>query len=165
MKKANYWTRVLPFLPIVILVVVTACSSPSSTTPTQSRNPGITNTETPSSSLANTPIGSVLPTDTMFAYFVSNGNLTIFATGIYEANLVAELQGKGPYTVFVPTDEAFLKLPPLQKNEIFQDKAKLRELMLYHFVKGEYSASELTPLTELETLQGETIKIGVNQVG
>jgi uncharacterized surface protein with fasciclin (FAS1) repeats len=75
------------------------------------------------------------------------------------ANVLPELIGRGPYTVFVPTNEAFKILPTITFNALFNDTEKLRQLVYYHIVQGEYKASELIPGTSLETLQGEEIKI------
>jgi uncharacterized surface protein with fasciclin (FAS1) repeats len=169
MKKiAIYTGKYIPLLLVMLLAFVLSCSSPSTTTPPQTSMPGASDTlttTTPSantSSLASVPISAVVPEDSMFAYFVSNGSLTIFAAAVDSTSLIAELKGKGPYTVFTPTDEAFAKLPPGQKNAYFNDTAKLKELLLYHVVQGNYSASQLTPSTSLTTLQGEKLEIKIS---
>ncbi len=97
----------------------------------------------------------------MVKYFLSNGNLTVFATALMDANLIAELRGKGPYTIFTPGNEAFNKLTPGAKNAI-KDPAKMRELLLYHIVQGKYPASQLTASSTLKTLQGGDIHILVS---
>ena len=40
------------------------------------------------------------------------GHFSTFAAGIKAAGLTDKLAGKGPFTVFAPTEEAFKKLPP-----------------------------------------------------
>ncbi|MFV0524061.1 MAG: fasciclin domain-containing protein [Acidimicrobiales bacterium] len=70
----------------------------------------------------------------------------------------------GPVTAFVPTDEAFLIFAanyPDLTTELRQDPTFLDQLLLYHVVEGEFTADELAGMTELTTLQGETISVEV----
>ena len=169
MKKHPIILKYFPFLLIVVLVIFSACGPPSSTIPSPATTPGgsqalPTGTSAlNASAMATVPISDVVPEDSMFAYFLSNGNLTIFATALLVTDLYAELAGKGPYTLFVPTNEAFAKLPPITFNALFDDTAKLKELVLYHIVQGEYPASELVPPMTLETLQGESLEVKLDE--
>ena len=60
------------------------------------------------------------------------------------------LQGKGPFTVFAPTDAAFAKVPKATLAALAKDKAKLRAVLLYHVVKGKVTAAKVdeAPLGE-----------------
>jgi hypothetical protein len=46
------------------------------------------------------------------------------------AGLVSTLEGKGPYTVFAPTDTAFAKVPKATLARLTRNKAKLRSVLL-----------------------------------
>lgn len=61
---------------------------------------------------------------------------TIFATAIKEAGLVEQLRGKGPFTLFAPTDAAFKNLGDAKIQAIIKDKEWLRRIVLAHFVAG-----------------------------
>lgn len=60
------------------------------------------------------------------------------------AGLVDTLKGKGPYTVFAPTDAAFAKLPKGTVDALLKDKKKLQAILLYHVVPGKQMASRVT---------------------
>jgi len=47
---------------------------------------------------------------------VATPDLSTLVTALKAADLVSTLEGKGPFTVFAPTNEAFAKLPPLYLN-------------------------------------------------
>ncbi|MBY0512827.1 MAG: fasciclin domain-containing protein, partial [Gemmataceae bacterium] len=63
-------------------------------------------------------------------------NMTILATAIKEAGLDAQLRGKGPFTLFAPTDAAFKKLGDAKVQELIKDKEWLRRIVLAHVVEG-----------------------------
>jgi uncharacterized surface protein with fasciclin (FAS1) repeats len=73
------------------------------------------------------------------------------------------LGGKGAYTIFAPTDEAFDKLPAgmLGKLMLPENKEKLRSLLLYHVVAGQLLASGLKD-GEVKTMNGEKVEIDVD---
>lgn len=54
------------------------------------------------------------------------------------AGLVSTLQGKGPFTVFAPTDAAFAALPKGTLDDLLKpaNKAKLTKILTYHVVPG-----------------------------
>lgn len=59
------------------------------------------------------------------------------------AGLVDTLKGKGPYTVFAPTDAAFAKLPKGAVDALLKDKKKLQAVLLYHVVPGKQMAAQV----------------------
>lgn len=77
------------------------------------------------------------------------------------AGLVDALRGKGPFTVFAPTDEAFAKLPKAQVDALLKDKEALRRVLLYHVVSGKVMSKDVVKLRSAKTLQGQTITIRV----
>lgn len=90
---------------------------------------------------------------------VSAGQFNTLAKALTEAGLVETLKGKGPFTVFAPTDEAFAKLPPGTLEALLADKAKLAAVLTYHVVPGKVMASDVVKLTEAKTVQGQNVKI------
>lgn len=94
---------------------------------------------------------------------VSAGSFKTLAAALQAAGLVDTLKGKGPFTVFAPTDEAFAKLPAGTLEELLkpENKAKLTAILTYHVVSGRVLAKDVVKLTEAKTVQGSSAKITV----
>lgn len=92
---------------------------------------------------------------------IAAGQFKTLVKLVQEAELVDALRGKGPFTVFAPTDEAFAKLPKSQVEALLKDKEALRRVLLYHVVSGKVMASDVTKLRSAKTLQGQNISIRV----
>jgi uncharacterized surface protein with fasciclin (FAS1) repeats len=93
----------------------------------------------------------------------SAGAFGTFAALIERADLADTLSGRGPYTVFAPTDAAFAKLPAATLTALAADKSKLREVLLYHVVRGSVPASELVTRRGEKTLdRGRSVRIAVS---
>jgi transforming growth factor-beta-induced protein len=94
---------------------------------------------------------------------VEAGSFKTLVAAAKAAGLVETLQGKGPYTVFAPTDEAFAKLPKGTVEDLLrpENKAKLADILKYHVVAGKVRAAEVVKLSEAKTLQGQSAKIKV----
>ncbi len=75
------------------------------------------------------------------------------------AGLVDTLKGKGPYTVFAPTDEAFAKIPKDQLDALLKDKDALVKVLTYHVVPGKVTAAEVVKLSSAKTVEGQSITI------
>jgi len=84
------------------------------------------------------------------------------AAAVKAAGLVETLQGKGPFTVFAPTDAAFdaiqSEVDKLLKPE---SKAALSKILTYHVVSGKTKAADLKDGQELTTVQGGKLKVTV----
>ncbi len=76
---------------------------------------------------------------------VAAGTLKTLATALQAAGLVDTLKGKGPFTVFAPTDEAFSKLPAGTVESLLkpENKEKLKAILLYHVVAGGLTAAQV----------------------
>jgi uncharacterized surface protein with fasciclin (FAS1) repeats len=76
---------------------------------------------------------------------------------------VETLSGKGPFTVFAPTNEAFAKLPEGTLEDLLkpENKEKLIAILTYHVVPGSVMAKDVVKLTEAKTVQGSKAKIKV----
>jgi transforming growth factor-beta-induced protein len=84
------------------------------------------------------------------------------ASLLTKAGLAGTLQGKGPFTVFAPTDAAFAKVPKATLAALAKNKAKLRAVLLYHVVKGKVTAAQTMKLRSAKTLNGKSLAIRVN---
>ena len=76
------------------------------------------------------------------------------------------LEGKGPFTVFAPTNEAFEALPKGTVDTLLkpENKQKLTAVLTYHVVAGDYTAEQLIALAQkdrakLKTVNGESLTI------
>jgi uncharacterized surface protein with fasciclin (FAS1) repeats len=90
---------------------------------------------------------------------VAAGSFKTLAAALQAAGLVETLKGKGPFTVFAPTDEAFAKLPAGTVEALLQDKEKLTKILLYHVVAGNVMAKDVVKLNSAKTVQGSSVKI------
>jgi uncharacterized surface protein with fasciclin (FAS1) repeats len=90
---------------------------------------------------------------------VAAGSFNTLVKAIQAAGLVETLKGKGPFTVFAPTDEAFAKLPAGTLEGLLKDKAKLASILTYHVVPGKVMSSDVVKLSSAKTVQGQEVKI------
>jgi uncharacterized surface protein with fasciclin (FAS1) repeats len=93
---------------------------------------------------------------------VSAGNFKTLATAIQAAGLVDTLKGKGPFTVFAPTDEAFAKIPKADLDALLKDKAKLTAVLTYHVVPAQVMAKDVKA-GDAPTVNGKAIKLTTNK--
>ena len=92
---------------------------------------------------------------------VAAGSFKTLAAALEAADLIDTLKGAGPFTVFAPTDEAFAKLPAGTVEALLKDKAKLKQILLYHVVPGKVMAKDVVKLKSAKTAQGSAVKIVV----
>jgi transforming growth factor-beta-induced protein len=91
----------------------------------------------------------------------ADGRLSTLVTAIGKSNAGAVLGGKGPFTVFAPTNEAFARLDP----EVLQDllrpaqQPRLDALLSYHVVPGRVAAAEVAGRRSLATANGQLLPI------
>src|SRR6201989_3431239 len=86
---------------------------------------------------------------------------TTLVAAVKAAGLVDTLEGKGPFTVFAPTNAAFAKLPAGTVDTLVkpENKATLTKILTYHVVAGKLEASDLTDGKKLKTVQGEELTV------
>jgi uncharacterized surface protein with fasciclin (FAS1) repeats len=92
---------------------------------------------------------------------VAAGSFKTLATALQAAGLVDTLKGKGPFTVFAPTDEAFAKLPPGTLENLLkpENKATLVKILTYHVVPGRVFADQVVKMTEGKSVQGSSFRV------
>ena len=90
------------------------------------------------------------------------GSFKTLVAAVKAAGLVETLQGKGPFTVFAPTDEAFAKLPAGTVESLLkpENKEKLVSILTYHVVPGKVMAADVKTM-KAKTLNGQELSIKV----
>ena len=93
----------------------------------------------------------------------SAGSFKTLVAAVKAAGLVETLQGKGPFTVFAPTDEAFAKLPPGTVEDLLkpENKDKLVAILTYHVVPGKVMAADVKTMMA-KTVNGKELSIKVD---
>jgi uncharacterized surface protein with fasciclin (FAS1) repeats len=93
-------------------------------------------------------------------------NFKTLVAAVKAAGLVETLQGKGPFTVFAPTDEAFAKLPAGTVEDLLkpENKDKLVAILKYHVVSGKVLAADVKTM-DAKTAQGQSVKLIVSDAG
>ena len=92
---------------------------------------------------------------------VGAGSFKTLATALGAAGLVETLKGKGPFTVFAPTDEAFAKIPKADLDALLKDKAKLTAVLTYHVVAGKVMAADVKA-GNVKTVQGSELTVSTS---
>ena len=97
---------------------------------------------------------------------VNSADHTTLVAAVKAAGLVDTLSGPGPFTVFVPTDAAFAKLPAGTVDSLLMpaNLALLQSVLTYHVVPGRVTAADLKAriaagggAARLTTVQGGTL--------
>ena len=91
-------------------------------------------------------------------------NLKTLANALKAANLVDTLKGRGPFTLFAPTDEAFAKLAPGTLDALLKDRAKIAAVINYHTLRGKVLTEHLCAYTSA-SVQGGALMIASNDEG
>jgi uncharacterized surface protein with fasciclin (FAS1) repeats len=89
---------------------------------------------------------------------VKAGNFKTLVAAVQAAGLVDTLKGKGPFTVFAPTDEAFAKIPKETLDGLLKDKAALSKILTYHVVSGKVMAKDVKA-GKVKSVQGSEITV------
>jgi uncharacterized surface protein with fasciclin (FAS1) repeats len=101
------------------------------------------------------------PTKNIVETAIEAGSFTKLAAGLKAAGLLETLSGKGPFTVFAPSDEAFEKLPHGALDALLKDKAKLKAVLTYHVASGHILAKDLKS-ADLKTVEGSSVHVSVS---
>ncbi len=87
-----------------------------------------------------------------------NKDFSTLVTAVKAAGLVDTLKGKGPFTVFAPTNAAFAKIPKADLDALLADKAKLTAVLTYHVVSGKVMAKDVKA-GDVPSVNGKMIKV------
>src|SRR5471032_1552517 len=104
---------------------------------------------------------SMYPSKDIVDNAVNSADHTTLVAAVKAAGLVDTLKGKGPFTVFAPTNAAFGKLPAGTVDTLVkpENKATLTKILTYHVVAGKLEASSLTDGKKLKTVEGEELTV------
>jgi uncharacterized surface protein with fasciclin (FAS1) repeats len=101
--------------------------------------------------------------DNIVGVAAGNKDFSTLVAAVKAAELVETLSGKGPFTVFAPTNDAFAKLPKGTLESLLkpESKGKLTAILTYHVVAGEFNAAAVVEAIkknngkfEVKTVQG-----------
>ena len=93
---------------------------------------------------------------------VADDRFETLVAALQAAELVETLQRDGPFTVFAPTDDAFVALPEGTVAALLEDIPALTNILLYHVVAGDVRAADVVNLESAVTIQGEAVRISVD---
>ena len=95
------------------------------------------------------------------------GDFKTLAVALEKAGLIDTLKGKGPFTVFAPTDAAFAKLPAGTLETLLkpENKAKLQRILKAHVVAGKVMAADVVKMTSAKAVSGDTLTIAARAGG
>jgi uncharacterized surface protein with fasciclin (FAS1) repeats len=104
---------------------------------------------------------AMYPSKNIIQNAVNSKDHTTLVAAVKAAGLVQTLEGKGPFTVFAPTNAAFGKLPAGTVDTLVkpENKAALTKILTYHVVAGKLEASDLTDGKKLKTVEGEELTV------
>ncbi|HEY9707223.1 MAG TPA: fasciclin domain-containing protein [Oculatellaceae cyanobacterium] len=179
MKRIKSFPGIILFglLSLSSAVVLSACSTPNTTADNNtSQQPTAQSPEAASSPADQTAatttspntVASENPNATASGNIVelasTNASFKTLTKAVQAAGLTETLSGKGPYTVFAPTDEAFAALPQGTVEDLLkpENKDKLVKLLTYHVIPSEVTSSQITP-GEVKTVEGTPVKIQVDK--
>lgn len=108
----------------------------------------------------------MFPSKNIIQNAVNSKDHTTLVAAVKAAGLVDTLSGKGPFTVFAPTNDAFAKLPDGTVDTLLkpENKGQLTQVLTYHVVPGRITAQDLMAMikkgggkTSLKTVEGEML--------
>lgn len=120
--------------------------------------------------LAKNPMvggAAMYPTKNIVENAVNSRDHTTLVAAVKAAGLVDTLMGKGPFTVFAPTNAAFGKLPAGTVETLVkpENKDTLTKILTYHVVPGRYTAGQIAALAArhggtatLKTVEGQNLR-------
>ena len=100
---------------------------------------------------------------------VKAGSFNTLVAAVKAAGLVDTLKGKGPFTVFAPTDDAFAKLPKGTVETLLkpENKKQLVSILTYHVAAGKFDAARITKSKSkqfgLKSVQGSNINVDLRK--
>ena len=107
-------------------------------------------------------VGSASAQSSTIAAIVSKDpQFSTLLAALKVAGLDKTLAGKGPFTVFAPTNAAFAKVPKATLDALLKNKTQLTKVLTYHVVAGNVMAADVVKLKSAKTVEGSSVKIAV----
>lgn len=120
---------------------------------------GSSNDETTSSATTAAPATA---SETIVAAAAATPDLSTLVSALKAADLVSTLEGKGPFTVFAPTNQAFSDIQPtVDKLLEPANKDELTKVLTYHVVPGTYTSADLKDGQKLKTVEGQDLTVSI----
>ncbi|MBW4535119.1 MAG: fasciclin domain-containing protein [Pleurocapsa minor HA4230-MV1] len=94
---------------------------------------------------------------------INAGSFETLVAAVKAAGLVDTLKGKGPFTLFAPTDDAFAKLPKGTVDKLLKDVPQLKKILTYHVVSGKVMAADVSKMKSAKTVEGSEVKIDASK--
>ncbi|EGK88037.1 fasciclin domain-containing protein [Microcoleus vaginatus PCC 9802] len=142
---------------------VKTAASPAPTGATQAptgTSPAPTGTSPAPTGASPAPTGA---TKDIVAIASGDAQFKTLTKALGAAGLVTTLQGKGPFTVFAPTDAAFAALPKATVDDLLKpaNKAKLTKILTYHVVPGAVLSTSLKS-GDVKSVEGTSLNVAVS---
>jgi len=107
-----------------------------------------------------TPSGPPLPLKRDIVHVAEgNADLSTLVAALTAGKLVATLEGKGPFTVFAPTNEAFAKIPAADLQKLLANTKELDAVLEYHVLSGKFDMRDLMAVRSAKTLEGDSVTV------
>jgi uncharacterized surface protein with fasciclin (FAS1) repeats len=94
---------------------------------------------------------------------INAGSFETLVAAVKAAGLVDTLKGKGPFTLFAPTDDAFAKLPEGTVDKLLKEVPQLKKVLTYHVVSGKVMAADVSKMKSAKTVEGSEVKIDASK--
>ena len=110
--------------------------------------------------------GALGATKDVVATAVEAGHFKTLVKALEAAGLVDTLKGKGPFTVFAPSDEAFAKLPSGTLESLLkpENKEKLKAILLMHVVPDDLLIADVKKMKDAKTVGGAKVDVTYNML-
>ena len=154
--------RSIALLVPALAIAIAACSSAASPSAAPTTAPTASPAPTTAAAPSTAPsVSAAAMTKDIVQTATEAGSFKTLLAAVKAAGLVETLQGKGPFTVFAPTDAAFAALPAGTLDGLLKDPAALKKILLYHVVSGSVTADKVVGLTSATSVEGSPIAISV----
>lgn len=160
-------TAVTPTTTVTTTPAVTPTTTVTPTgtvSPTRTTTPTTTATTTTTTTTVGTGAASTAASgDTILDALEADGRFTLLVQALEATGLDSVLDGRGPFTVFAPTDAAFAaSLPAGAFEQLLNDPGgQLTDILRYHVVPGETLAEDLSNGMQAATVQGKMVRFEV----
>jgi uncharacterized surface protein with fasciclin (FAS1) repeats len=94
---------------------------------------------------------------------VATGNLKNLVRASQKAGIIESLSGKGPFTVFAPSNEAFAKFTPETIELTLKDKEQLNTIVKAHIASGMMTSSNIGKIKKMGSINGKELIISTTK--
>jgi len=129
---------------------------------TATPSPTVIPTRTPTPTATPTPDPCKVETQDIINVLNCSRQFEILLLAVSLSNLTATLHGPGPFTVFAPSDSAFVNLSEETLNVLLADTAQLALVLQFHVVPQSLTLADITNGLTVETLMGEQVTFSVS---